>query len=76
MQCIYKSIKKKCTIRLLTSDLLLGERDPERDSINSLGRLEAEAAAVTARVRLEGKARHAVKGGPVYRLERRVGVVR
>ena len=34
--------------------------------------LEAEAAAVTARIRLEGEARHAVEGGPVYRLERRV----
>ena len=50
--------------------------DVERRTVNSLGWLEAEAAAVTARVRLKGKARHAVKGGPVYRLERRVGVVR
>jgi len=30
--------------------------------------LEAEAAAVATRIRLEGKARHAVEGGRVYRL--------
>lgn len=39
-----------------------------------LRRLEAEAAAVSARVRLEGKARHAVKSGPVYRLGKQTRV--